>query len=244
MAFDIAELRQASVVPFKSPIARPTMFEAYFTEIPVCMQEEKFGLFGDSKLGSTANNIGQQVVDKVKNPSPFTNVRFRVQSAGIPGIQVDNSIQRITYGPPRNIPVGALYTNMNIEVIESDQFDVRWFFDRWMNKALGINPGDNANDAWFSPRYFDDAVGTFTITAYAPNGLPQARWRLRECYPSAVNESNMNWSSVDQYIAVSVDLQYTYWEYQQLSITDILKDPEYAGAIGRGILGSITSTVL
>lgn len=245
MAFNVNEFRYANLIPFNKPIASPAYFEAYFTTIPTVLAQDVVSLFGKSKLGKIANSFAQELVDRVTGPSAATNVRFRVQSADLPQRQLEVQ-PRFTNGPQRMVPFGTIYATTHIEVIESDQYDMRNYFDTWMDaitsQSFGSEKVSNVNK--YRMQFYNDIVAEFVIVAFAANGLPQFRWTLKEAYPVAVNASQMNWGAVDQYVTIPVEIAYHEWEFKELNLIDILSDPAYATLIARGAVSGVLSTIL
>lgn len=245
MAFNVNEFRYANLIPFYKPFASPAYFEAYFTKIPVILSREVVGVFGTSFIGNILNNAAQEIIDRVTAPSPATNVRFRVQSADLPQRQLEVQ-PRFTNGPQRMIPFGTIYATTHIEVIESDQYDMRNFFDTWMDAITSMSHRKRkvGNDNKYRMHFYDDIVSEFVIVAFSSNGLPQFRWTLKEAYPVAVNASQMNWGAVDQYVTIPVEIAYHEWEFKELNLIDILSDPAYAALIARGAVSGVLSTIL
>ena len=251
MAFNVNELRYASFNPLLRPVASPAYFEAYFDTIPKVMMEDtiSIGIFGKSDIGKALNTVAstaaQEIKERILGPGPSMNVRFRVQAADLPQRQLETQ-PRFTNGPQRMIPFGIIYATTVIDVIESDQYDMRKYFDEWMSRMSGLTSDGSATEAKdrYKMAYYDDCVATFIIVAYAANGLPQAKWTLKEAYPIAVNATQMNWANVNQYVTIPVELAYHEWEYKELNLIDILTDPAYQNAAIRGGISAATSTFL
>ena len=245
MAFNVNELRYASFNPLLRPVASPAYFEAYFDTIPVVLQDDVISFFGGSRVGKILNGAAQEVKERLLGPGPSMNVRFRVQAADLPQRQLETQ-PRFANGPQRMIPFGIIYATTVIDVIESDQYDMRKYFDEWMGRMSGLTGDGGATEAKdrYKMAYYDDCVATFIIVAYAANGLPQAKWTLKEAYPIAVNATQMNWANVNQYVTIPVELAYHEWEYKELNLIDILTDPAYQNAAIRGGISAATSTFL
>lgn len=242
MAFNVNELRYNSFNPLLRPIASPAYFEAYFDSIPKVFMDSgdmiNLSLFGKSSIGSKLNsvlNAGlQEVKERVFGIGPATNVRFRVQAADLPQRQLETQ-PRFANGPQRMVPHGAIYSTTVIEVIESDQYEMRKYFDEWMKLAHGQ---DNA----YRVKYYDDIIApTFVIIAYSANGLMQAKWTLKDVYPIAVNSSQMNWSSTNEYVTIPVELVFHEWDYEEISLLDNLTDPAFVARAG---ISAVLSNVL
>lgn len=154
MAFDINDIRHSNWLPFTHPVASPTHFEGYFTKLPRCLDPmtdvfvndasnsknntpKKSGLakFGGNILAA-AQSMGNEYLGKIIGTQVKTNVRFRVQTAELPSVNVDHK-PRMVHGPMRNIPLGLQYPTISLEIIENDQFDMRNFFELWLSRATG-----------------------------------------------------------------------------------------------------------
>lgn len=237
MAFNIDDLRRQVMSPFMKPVANPAYFEAFFTQLPRCMTPEPKGpkLFGVDVVGLAT--------EKILGPSPFTNVQFRVQTADLPQRQFE-VMSRQTHGPKRDIAIGHMYATSSIEVIENDQYDMRNFFDTWMDKIQHAGFTDSETlkkQSRFYLEFYDNYISEFTIIAFASNGLPQRKWILKECYPISVNASNMSWSSQNTYTVVPVELTFREWEVKELNMTDMFSDPDYMRLAASGALNTVSS---
>jgi hypothetical protein len=111
-------------------------FPTAFDTIPVVLQDDVISFFGSSRVGKILNTATQEVKERLLGPGPSTNVRFRVHAADLPQRQLEVQ-PRFTNGPQRTIPFGAIYATTVIDVIESDQYDMRRFFDEWMGIISG-----------------------------------------------------------------------------------------------------------
>ena len=237
MAFNIDDFRRQVVSPFMKPVASAAYFEAYFTQLPRCMIPAPKGpkIFGVDVIGLAS--------EKLLGPSPFTNVRFRVQTADLPQRQFE-VMPRITFGPKRDVVTGLMYSTTSIEVIENDQYDMRNFFDTWMDKIqhTGFSDSDGMRKgSQYYLEYYENYISEFTIVAFAANGLPQRKYTFKECYPIAVNASNLSWSAQNQYVSIPVELTYREWEHKELNLIDVLSDPEYAKIAAQGGINTITT---
>lgn len=243
MAFNIDEFRRQMVTPFMKPVASPAYFEAYFTVLPRCMVPPA----GKKTLGVDLRALAKEKVMKV---NPFTNVRFRVQTADLPQRQFEVA-PRMTFGPKRDVVSGFMYSTTMIEVIENDQYDMRDFFDTWMDKiqhagfisAEKQGETGNRKQSKYFLEFYDNYISEFTIVAFAANGLPQRKWVLKECYPVTVNASNMSWSNTNAYVIASVELTYREWDVKELNLTDILKDPAYASIAAAGLVNTVSKLI-
>lgn len=140
-----------------------------------------------------------------------TNFKFRAFATSLPGRNLDTLDRRYT-GPSRLIPTGYAYQPLLISILETENHDVRGFFDKWMGYIA-----DGAS--WFS-RYYDDIIvqemrlELYTRSPWldsAGGATPVKVYTLKEVYPIAVTATQLDWGSNNNITVINVELQYYIW---------------------------------
>lgn len=143
-----------------------------------------------------------------------TNFSFRAFSAQLPGRTLD-TLERRYSGPSRMVPTGYVYQPMQISILENEDYDVRGFFDKWMNLVSG-------RDSWFCKYYDDLIVQRLVLSLYPRNSVnlgkdsageavPSKVYTLHEVYPISVTSSQLDWGSNNVITVITVELQYHMW---------------------------------
>lgn len=183
MAFNTENFRQS----FKTAqtgaraTASPAYFEVYLTGLPACLQ-------------------GKGLEDHLRG------LRFRANATDLPGRQF-LSEARETRGSQRMMPHSSLYSSQTLEFIETENYDIRHFFDEWHDTMENDEHGNTV-------RYYDDIIApSIIILAYNKKGDTVAQWELYDVYPLSVLGSQMSWSSVDSNVAVTVEFHYKKWKH-------------------------------
>lgn len=147
-----------------------------------------------------------------------TTFRFRAFSSQLPGRTLD-TLERRYSGPSRMVPTGYAYQPMQISILETENHDVRGFFDKWMNLVA-------SNDSWYC-KYYDDIIvqqlrlELFTRHCWldsAGGSTPVKVYTLHEVYPIAVTATQLDWGSNNTITVINVELQYYIWTASEPSV--------------------------
>jgi len=217
MAFNSTQFRHEALNPLQRPTTSPAYYEVYFNAPPECLRTGgSFGILdGLIELGS---NIIFGDSDSIK---------FRVKGVDLPQRQLETQ-PRFTNGPQRLVPYGLVYSTMNLEIIESDRYKIRRFFELWHDKIYSQNNS-------YAVEYYNKLVADkLTIVSYTASGLPVRVWEMKEAYPIAINSSQMSWDSINQYLIINVEIAFHEWTSYDASAL------QYANAAGSAIAGLIS----
>lgn len=140
-----------------------------------------------------------------------TDFKFRAFSTSLPGRNLDTLDRRYT-GPSRLIPTGYAYQPLTISILETENHDVRGFFDKWMSFV-------SEGDSWFCKYYDEIIVQELRLELYTRNpwadsagsATPVKVYTLKEVYPIAVTATQLDWGSNNNITIINVELQYYIW---------------------------------
>lgn len=188
MAFNAAEFRGAFNRPEKNELtASPAYFEVELIGTP-----------------KNFDKLKRPLQEKINNT--LRNLKFRASTADLPARQLV-SIPRAFNGPQKLIPYTSLYSTAIIEFIETSDFAIRTFFDAWQDMIEG-------NQRNYESDYYDDLIiPKLWVTAFNKQGKPVQRWEFYNVFPVSVNPSQLNWSTQNAFVTVSVELSYHRWKF-------------------------------
>lgn len=146
------------------------------------------------------------------------NLRFRCMACSLPG-KILNATERYTYGTPRKIVTNAVYTDVMMTFIISDDMKEKNYFSVWHNLIIDNREfGDiQSHDA----EYYENYVGDVSITHYAKNGDTKYIVNLIEAYPIAIEEIPLGWEQNNEFTRMNVTMAYRTWQATKLSNPNI-----------------------
>jgi hypothetical protein len=142
------------------------------------------------------------------------NLTFRVENTEMPG-RAATTIDNSYYGPVQKMGATAVYTDLQMTVLLSDDFREQEYFLRWSDKVVGDHRKEfgalgPASAVGFNIGYFDDYKQDVIIIAYNEQNEIAKKVQLREAYPVLVSPVNMAWNN-DGFGRITVTLAYRYW---------------------------------
>lgn len=176
--------------------ASPAYFEMGFLGLPRIFWAEELQPYLQDTLKK--RSIRQQRwVDN------FADYRFRCMGTDLPARQLETQPRQYA-GPMRLIPYGMVYSNLNVNLIEGRNLRMRELFDIW-HELCFIGPSEDMHHV---PMYYDDIICDMEIKVFAKNGDLVRRYILKDCFPIAVNPSQLSWDAHDQVMVVPVEISY------------------------------------
>lgn len=222
MAFNSLQFRHEAINPLQKAITSPAYYEVYFNAPPICLRPNSGGA---SSILDDIIQLGSNILFGDSN-----SIRFRVKGVDLPQRQLETQ-PRFTNGPQRLVPYGLVYSTMNLEIIESDRYKIRRFFELWHDSIY-------SNQNSYQVQYYNELVADkLTVVSYTASGLPVRVWEMKEAYPIAINSSQMSWDSIDQYLIVNIEMAFHEWTSFEATGT------QYAGAAVSAISGLITDKI-
>jgi len=114
-------------------------------------------------------------------------------------------------GPSIMVPIKRSYDDrFIIEFIVDGNWEIRKFFDDWMNwMFISTNP-TTVNST--NVRYWDEIVGTVVIEALKRNDETAKTLTLYDAYPKTIIPTQMSNDTPNQYLTLMVDMNYRYYK--------------------------------
>lgn len=113
-------------------------------------------------------------------------------------------------GPSIMVPVKRSYDDrFIIEFIVDTNWDIRKFFDDWMDWMFISSNDDTKNST--RVRYWDQIVGNIVIEALTRNDITAKTLTLYDAYPKTIIPTQMSNDTPNQYLTLMVDMNYRYY---------------------------------
>lgn len=136
----------------------------------------------------------------------FNNAKqlsMRCESAELPGRAFDTTNRVIGSLPVQKFPIKTIYNDVTMTFIVSGDMQEKVFFDTWQEL---VNPAMNYNF-----KYKNDYAVDIVINQYDLQNQLSYSCTLIDAYPIAINQLNVDWTSVDSVHKLSVVFAYTSW---------------------------------
>lgn len=157
-------------------------------------------------------------------PMMRNGMAFRIESVNLPGRTL-TTLDQNYHGPVRRIPYRFTHQPVTFTVILSRDMREREAFMKWQDHFIGHSRTNynSVMDSPFDSIYYDDAHGEIDIVQYAHSisggvkggdkgkgeYIETYNIRLREAYPSNVNDIQMSWGD-EGYGKLQVEITYRY----------------------------------
>ena len=141
------------------------------------------------------------------------DLNLMCETVSIAGRQVQSMLDR-QYGVNREVAYnGPQYTPITIGFLCSGDFREKKIFDAWNNKIVDI--GNGYDVAYYS----EYALGQMTVSALDKTGK-QKKYSItyKECFPKAVQAIEMNHSTQNATLRMSIEMAYAYWETDDIKM--------------------------
>ena len=160
------------------------------------------GLFG----GLIGQNAATQALGRAHNVASLT---FQVESAILPGYQV-NTVDQTIYGAKFTSPATPVFEELNLSIICAGDLWERKYFEDWMEIVLPREPSkssvkDSLTEIWkndstekrapFTASYRDQYTTTIEVVHFHETGIPSARYKFVEAYPTLIASQPLSWDS-------------------------------------------------
>jgi hypothetical protein len=136
------------------------------------------------------------------------NMSMRCEAAELPGRTFATAEKKMGSAPIEKFPYQTLYNEVMLTFIVSDDMTEKIFFDAWQEL---INPTTDFNFQYKANYAVDISINQYDVT----NTLTYAAV-LREAFPVAVNQLDMDWTS-DSYHKLAVLFAYKQWNNNTVS---------------------------
>jgi len=156
------------------------------------------------------------------------NLSFRCENAEMPGRTFETTERKIGSAPVEKMPYHTTYNEITMTFIVGDDMKEKIFFDAWQEL---VNPSSNFNFQYKANYAVDISVNQYSST----NNLSYAAV-LREAFPIAVNQLDMDWSN-EGYHKLAVVFAYTQWQNNTVQSLG----QSFVQAATTGLVNDITS---
>ena len=157
------------------------------------------------------------------------NLSMRCESVDMPGRAFATTEKKMGSAPIQKFPYQTNYTESTFTFIVSDDMNEKIFFDAWMEL---INPTTDFNFQYKANYAVDVSINQYDVTG----NLTYAAV-LKEAFPLAINQLDMEWSS-DGYHKMAIVFAYTQWNNNTVSALG----QSFKNAALNGLLNGITGT--
>ena len=160
---------------------------------------------GQEVSGATGQKLGD-TLSYEKDLAP--TVALMCTNITMPGRTINTSPYRIA-GAPYKYPTQVQYTDINATFIGDKFLRLRTFFEAWQNIIYNNQTGMfNFYDEYVSP------LDIFQLGQFESlNDRDSATYgiRLRECFPTAINQIQYDAGAQNQFVAIEVTFAYRDW---------------------------------
>ena len=133
------------------------------------------------------------------------------ETVAVDGRTVQSIIDR-QYGVNREIAYnGPTYTPITLSFLISSDYAEKRIFDRWNDHVVSIKRGWDVS-------YYKDYIGEMTITTLDRDLTEKHIQTYHECYPKTVAAIELNHSTTNTPVRLTVEMQYAYWETNDLAV--------------------------
>jgi hypothetical protein len=136
-------------------------------------------------------------------------LNLRCENAELPGKTFVTTDQKFGAGPVQRFPYLHSYQDLTLSFILDDDMYIRNFFDNWL-ASISQNSSYNFQYKYVggNPAYISDII----VSQYGLDNTLTYQVRMNECYPIAVNQLDLDWSSLDSHHKLTVAFAYTEYE--------------------------------
>ena len=139
------------------------------------------------------------------------HLNLMCESAPVAGRTVQSILDR-QYGVNREVAYnGPTYTPITLAFLISSDYSEKKIFDRWNDYVVSIKKG-------WDVAYYDNYVGQMTITTLDRDLTEMHIQTYHECYPKTVAAIELNHSTTNAPVRLTVEMQYAYWETNDLAV--------------------------
>ena len=136
------------------------------------------------------------------------------ESVSLAGRSVQSLLDR-QYGLNREVAYnGPVYTPISLSFLCSGDFAEKKIFDRWNNKCVDISKG-------YDVAYYKDYIGEMKVQTLDVSGKYGHSVTYKECWPKTVAAIELNHSTVNTALRLTVEMQYAYWESNDIKLDSV-----------------------
>jgi hypothetical protein len=142
----------------------------------------------------------------------YEDLNLMCESVTLAGRNVQSLLDR-QYGLNREVAYnGPTYNPITLSFLCTQDYREKRIFDRWNNMVVDISKG-------YDVAYYVNYIGEMTVSALDVQGKKTYEMTYVECWPKTVNSIELNHSTTNTPVRMTVEMAYAYW-----TTTDIKLD--------------------
>jgi hypothetical protein len=134
-------------------------------------------------------------------PEELRNIMIRIDSFELPGKAISTKEVK-HYGPFKKIPYAMTYTDLEINIILSENMVERNLFSNWMNFIYNYDSS--------KLRYYDDYVAEIIITTFNQNNEETHKIKFIDAYPIEIGQVSYSYSN-NEISKIPITFSYRKW---------------------------------
>jgi hypothetical protein len=140
---------------------------------------------------------------------------MRIKSVEFPGKNITQTESNYS-GLPYKIATGATMGDVPINVILSENFKEKEYFESWQDDVIGKYRSQEISSNSFNLNYYKNYIGTVDITQYNELGNAVFRCQLIDAYPNTVGNLSSDWDNGNEILILPVTFSYRYYKNEEL----------------------------
>ena len=177
-------------------------------------QIAKKGIASPNKFAVKFTRVPSIALGKDKH----SDLNLMCESVALAGRSVQSLLDR-QYGLNREVAYnGPTYTPVTLAFLCSANYVEKRIFDRWNNMVVDISKG-------YDVAYYNSYIGEMQVIALDIKGNAAFTMIYKECWPKTISAIELNHSTVNTPVRITVEMQYAYW-----ISTDIKSSNDRAGS--------------
>ena len=177
-------------------------------------QIAKKGIASPNKFAVKFTRVPSIALGKDKH----SDLNLMCESVALAGRSVQSLLDR-QYGLNREVAYnGPTYTPITLAFLCSANYVEKRIFDRWNNMVVDISKV-------YDVAYYNSYIGEMQVIALDIKGNAAFTMIYKECWPKTISAIELNHSTVNTPVRITVEMQYAYW-----ISTDIKSSNDRAGS--------------
>ena len=153
-------------------------------------------------------NLPRKITLSNRSQSAFSSLRFRVESAELPGRSIQTSnYKHMGYGLTSKIGYDVTYPDISLTMLCGADLGEKSLFHAWQSSVVGNHSRNQDIRRHQSLGYYDDYTASIGLIQYDDTGEAAYALGLAEAYPILINSLPLTWGSEDLH---RLTVQFTY----------------------------------
>lgn len=147
-----------------------------------------------------------------KNNRSNINSTFslRCEASELPGKTIATS-DDVAFGPTKKFAYETVYTDVNLQIIASEDMRERQVFELWMDRTVTNTSKDFSTYTGGLIKYYDSyASGRVTLNQINDAGKVIAKYTLYNAFPIQLSPMNLSWEETNTYQRFTTTITYRY----------------------------------